>query len=257
MAADQRGAATRLEAGARARTGGLGRLPARPVPSGAASRPGSSSPRSATCCSSWASSFPACWPSWQPTSRTSRPSCRRPAVPPGRAPCPSSPGARSSWPGSGPSLGPMALPVSVYVAVICTMMWRAAASVGSTGRPTTAEWLALAGAVLFAASDTLIAVDRFRAPIEGVRWPIMLLYWAGQWGLAAAARLRQGPGPCGILPAGETRMTTSAFPRRHRRRRRDHSRPLPRAEAASRAACPSPTSTAPAARRCRASSPTR
>ena len=40
------------------------------------------------------------------------------------------------------------------------------------------------GAILFAASDTLIAFDRFHAPIVGVRYPIMLLYWAGQLGIA-------------------------------------------------------------------------
>ena len=34
-----------------------------------------------------------------------------------------------------PGLGPMAVPVAVYVAVICTMMWRAAARVGSPGTP--------------------------------------------------------------------------------------------------------------------------
>ncbi len=36
------------------------------------------------------------------------------------------------------------------------------------------------------ASDTLIAFDRFHAPIAGVRLPILLLYWLGQWGIAAS-----------------------------------------------------------------------
>jgi uncharacterized membrane protein YhhN len=82
-----------------------------------------------------------------------------------------------------PRLGSMAAPVGAYVAVICAMMWRAAARLG--GPPGAA--LALAGAVSFAASDTLIALDRFRAPIPGVRLPVMLLYWAGQFGIAASA----------------------------------------------------------------------
>jgi len=93
-----------------------------------------------------------------------------------------------------PGLGPMAVPVAVYVAVICTMMWRAAARVGSPGTPALAAALGLAGAVAFGASDTLIAFNRFAAPIHGVRWPIMILYWLGQSGIAASAVLG-----CGML----------------------------------------------------------
>jgi len=54
--------------------------------------------------------------------------------------------------------------------------------------------LGLAGAVAFGASDTLIAFDRFAAPIPRVRWPIMVLYWLGQSGIAASAVLG-----CGML----------------------------------------------------------
>jgi uncharacterized membrane protein YhhN len=93
-----------------------------------------------------------------------------------------------------PGLGAMALPVAVYVAVICTMMWRAAARVGSPGTPALAASLGLAGAVAFGASDTLIAWNRFGRPIPGVRWPIMILYWLGQSGLASSAVLG-----CGML----------------------------------------------------------
>ena len=95
-----------------------------------------------------------------------------------------------------PGLGAMALPVAVYVAVICTMMWRAAARVGSPGTPALAAALGLAGAVAFGASDTLIAFNRFAAPIPGVRWPIMILYWLGQSGIAASVVLG-----CGMLRA--------------------------------------------------------
>jgi uncharacterized membrane protein YhhN len=93
-----------------------------------------------------------------------------------------------------PGLGPMALPVVLYVAVICTMMWRAAARVGSPGTRALAAALGLAGAVAFGASDTFIAFDRFAAPIPGARWPIMVLYWLGQSGIAASAVLG-----CGML----------------------------------------------------------
>ena len=93
-----------------------------------------------------------------------------------------------------PGLGPMALPVALYVAVICAMMWRAAARVGSPGTPALAAALGLAGAVAFGASDTLIAFNRFAAPVSGARWPIMVLYWLGQSGIAASAVLG-----CGML----------------------------------------------------------
>jgi uncharacterized membrane protein YhhN len=92
-----------------------------------------------------------------------------------------------------PGLGTLALPVGAYVVVITIMMWRAAARVGSP-RARGAAWLGLAGAIAFGASDTLIAVTRFLQPIEGVRVPIMLLYWFGQWGIAASvAAASAGP----------------------------------------------------------------
>lgn len=83
------------------------------------------------------------------------------------------------WPG----LGAMRVPVVVYAVVICTMMWRAAATVGLPG-----GWTALAGAVLFAASDTLIAFDRFHRPLAHGRYAIMALYWAGQFLIAWSTR---------------------------------------------------------------------
>jgi len=91
-------------------------------------------------------------------------------------------------------LGALTVPVAVYVAVISAMMWRAAARVGSPGTPALAALLGLAGAIAFGASDTLIAFDRFSAPIPGSRWPIMILYWLGQWGIAASAVVS-----CGML----------------------------------------------------------
>lgn len=90
-----------------------------------------------------------------------------------------------------PGLGTLALPVAVYAIAISAMMWRAAACLGRAERRAAAA-LALGGAVSFALSDTLIAFDRFRSPIAGVRYPIILLYWIGQLGIALSAR-RAGP----------------------------------------------------------------
>jgi uncharacterized membrane protein YhhN len=89
-----------------------------------------------------------------------------------------------------PGLGPLAVPVALYVTVICLMMWRAAARVGDVPG---ASWGAL-GAVLFGASDTLIAFNRFHAPIAGASHAIMVLYWLGQAGIAASG-LRPPPRP--------------------------------------------------------------
>ncbi len=83
------------------------------------------------------------------------------------------------WPG----LGKMAAPVTVYTAVIGTMLWRAAAlPQDRLGR------LALGGAVLFALSDSLIAINKFGEPFPYARHAIIILYWLGQWGITAAAK---------------------------------------------------------------------
>ena len=66
-------------------------------------------------------------------------------------------------------------PVVVYMVVISAM----AAAALASGRP-----LAAAGAVLFAASDAMIAWDRFVRPFAGAPVAIMVTYHLGQAGLA-------------------------------------------------------------------------
>ena len=110
------------------------------------------------------------------------------------------------WPGLG-NLRPAFL---AYALAIGTMLWRAAARVGHGGAATPGEWAALAGAILFALSDSLIAVHRFfrscgvdphslivreccalpGSPIPWASVPIMILYWAGQLGIAWSAKSR-------------------------------------------------------------------
>ena len=87
-----------------------------------------------------------------------------------------------------PGLGEMTVPVVVYMLAIGTMMWRAAARLGGAASDDATARAALAGAILFGLSDTLIAIDRFRAPLPGAPYAIILLYWAGQAGIAASAR---------------------------------------------------------------------
>ena len=63
------------------------------------------------------------------------------------------------------------------------MMWRAAARVRAGE---SAGWIALAGALVFGLSDTLLALHRFHAPIA-LPSAIILTYWAGQLGIALSA----------------------------------------------------------------------
>ena len=87
------------------------------------------------------------------------------------------------WPG----LGGMALPVGIYILVICAMMWRAAACLGSGGQPTREEWAALIGAMLFALSDSLIGIVAFHTPLDWLSYPILIFYWIGQLGITYSA----------------------------------------------------------------------
>lgn len=84
-----------------------------------------------------------------------------------------------------PGMGDLALPVGVYVAVIGTMLWRMAARTDATLLTS----LALAGAISFAASDSLIALRKFSGDFTGAREAIMVLYWLGQILLASSAVL--------------------------------------------------------------------
>jgi alkenylglycerophosphocholine/alkenylglycerophosphoethanolamine hydrolase len=95
-----------------------------------------------------------------------------------------------------PVLGALVWPVLGYVLAICVMMWRAAARVGATGARRREEWFALGGAVAFGASDTLLALSRFLTPWPDAPYIVMLLYWAGQAGIARSAR------PAAGIPAG-------------------------------------------------------
>jgi uncharacterized membrane protein YhhN len=110
-----------------------------------------------------------------------------------------------------PGLGPLTGPVAVYMLAIGAMMWRAAARVGSQGLIRRGEWAGVAGALLFGISDTLIASDRFRAPVPGARYAIILLYWAGQAGIASSARAGgdQGLGAAALGGGGARRFRSA------------------------------------------------
>ncbi len=83
-----------------------------------------------------------------------------------------------------PNLGPMLVPVFIYITVISTMVWRAAARVGHGGENLTAQWWGLVGALSFMSSDGMIAWERFMSGVPHERYAIMTTYWLGQMGIA-------------------------------------------------------------------------
>jgi uncharacterized membrane protein YhhN len=88
-------------------------------------------------------------------------------------------------------LGPMLAPVAVYMCVICCMMWRSAAALDPRGPCAFARWSGLIGALLFGASDTLIALGRWHPSVRASDLLVMTVYWSGQIGLALSAALAE------------------------------------------------------------------
>ena len=81
-----------------------------------------------------------------------------------------------------PHLGKLKAPVSVYVAVILLMAWQALnrwMAMGDAGGA-----LALAGALLFVASDSALAWNRFRAEFKSAQAVVLGTYFAAQWLIA-------------------------------------------------------------------------
>jgi len=81
-----------------------------------------------------------------------------------------------------PHLGALKLPVAVYVVAIGVMLWQAGGQWSHAG----SLWAARAflGAILFAASDSLLAWNRFRTPLRHeARW-VLGTYFPAQWLIA-------------------------------------------------------------------------
>jgi len=85
-----------------------------------------------------------------------------------------------------PRLAMLELPVVVYVAVILIMGWQAVATWAATRRPN--ALVAAAGAVAFIASDSLLALDRFRGHFSGAHIAVMATYYVAQWLIASSVR---------------------------------------------------------------------
>ncbi len=77
-----------------------------------------------------------------------------------------------------PNLGDLKLPVSIYVAVVLLMAWQAQCRWAEERGQGTA--LAAIGAILFVASDSMIAIDRFNGRFRSAGVLIMTTYFTAQ-----------------------------------------------------------------------------
>jgi uncharacterized membrane protein YhhN len=85
----------------------------------------------------------------------------------------------------GPGTAALRAPTIAYGVVITAMVIAASATLGG---PLVGAPLAAAGATFFYASDTSLALNRFRRPIPHAPFFTLGLYWVGQIGIALAAR---------------------------------------------------------------------
>jgi uncharacterized membrane protein YhhN len=78
-----------------------------------------------------------------------------------------------------PRLGELRLPVIIYAGVLMFMVLNALFRF----RRTTSRsfWMTFSGAVLFMASDSVLAINKFLEPVQSAGVIIMLLYLAGQF----------------------------------------------------------------------------
>jgi uncharacterized membrane protein YhhN len=86
-----------------------------------------------------------------------------------------------------PYLRRLRFPAAVYMLVIVIMAWQAAGRIaqGPVGQGAgLSGWLALSGAALFVASDSILTVNRFARPFRNARLIYMSAYYLAQWLIA-------------------------------------------------------------------------
>src|SRR5262249_24143920 len=85
-----------------------------------------------------------------------------------------------------PHLGQVRGPVLAYVAAIRLMAWTAARRASSPLTPSPSGTLALAGALVFMSSDSVLALDRFARHIPAAHAVVMVTYYTAQTLIAAS-----------------------------------------------------------------------
>ena len=90
-------------------------------------------------------------------------------------------------------LGQMAVPVALYVLVICTMLWRAAARYGDPDINAESGRTGFWGAVMFVFSDSVLALGRFGVFAHPLlRYVVIISYWLGQLDITRSAIMQKG-----------------------------------------------------------------
>jgi uncharacterized membrane protein YhhN len=74
------------------------------------------------------------------------------------------------------------LPVALYLLIILIMAWRAVERWAQMGDANST--FALAGALFFVVSDSVLALDRFRRPFPSARAIVLSTYFLAQWLIA-------------------------------------------------------------------------
>lgn len=80
-----------------------------------------------------------------------------------------------------PHLGPLTVPVLLYMLVILAMAWCA---IAYARREPARGSLAVAGALLFVCSDSTLAINRFARPFRAAPAVVLGTYYAAQWLIA-------------------------------------------------------------------------
>ncbi len=88
-------------------------------------------------------------------------------------------------------MGDMALPVLLYILVIATMLWRAAARFHAPGVNQKSAKAGLLGSLFFVGSDSLLAITLFVYALPYAGIVIIIAYWLGQLGITLAASYQQ------------------------------------------------------------------
>ncbi|RYH29277.1 lysoplasmalogenase [archaeon] len=78
------------------------------------------------------------------------------------------------------------IPIVVYALVICTMVFYAINRAYNNQHSQMSQRFAVAGALVFAVSDTILALDRFHNPIANAKTWVMITYYSGQTLIAAS-----------------------------------------------------------------------
>jgi alkenylglycerophosphocholine/alkenylglycerophosphoethanolamine hydrolase len=79
------------------------------------------------------------------------------------------------------------IPVLIYSLVISSMVYSACMTLTRPGWPVSAAVAVCLGAVLFFASDSMLAWDRFITPLSHARLKVMMTYHLGQFGIILGA----------------------------------------------------------------------